>query len=111
MAELIAIDPHGVFQVHGNAYHIPREFSPREVFSYHRLLEPIPDIPGGTSLSQEQRQLQRAFLLRRAAACIIPGLQASSLEDVSLTRLQALHRWIWEHRPDLAMETSPLLGT
>jgi len=108
MAELLSIDPQGTFQVSGTAYRIPREFSPREVFSYHRLLEPIPDIPGGTSLSVEQRELQRAFLLRRAAACIIPGLQAANLKDVSLARLQALHKWIWDHRPDLAVGACPL---
>jgi hypothetical protein len=106
MAELLSIDPEGSFEVRGHAYQIPREFSPREVYSYHRLLEPIPDIPGGTSLSEEQRALQRAFLLRRAAACIIPGLQANVLSDLPLKRLQLLHRWIWKHRPDLAVDAS-----
>jgi hypothetical protein len=106
MAELLSINPEGSFEVRGHAYQIPREFSPREVYSYHRLLEPIPDIPGGTSLSEEQRALQRAFLLRRAAACIIPGLQANALSDLPLKRLQLLHRWIWEHRPDLAVDAS-----
>lgn len=109
MAHRIAVERNGVFEVEGKAYRIPRDFSPREVFSYHRLLEPIPDIPGGTSLSEEQRAEQRAFLLRRAAACIIPGLQADALQELSLQHLQSLHAWIAEHRPDLAV-ASPLLN-
>lgn len=109
MAKSLAVKSDGVFEVDGRTYRIPQHFSPREVYSYHRLLEPIPDIPGGTSLSHEQRSEQRAFLLRRAAACIIPGLQMEALESVPLSRLQSLHRWIAEHRPDLSV-TSPLLS-
>lgn len=109
MAESIAMNADGEFEIDGRSYRIPRQFSPREVYSYRRLLEPIPDIPGGTSLSEEQRAEQRAFLLRRAAACIIPGLQADALESVTLTHLQSLHRWIAEHRSDLAV-VSPLLN-
>lgn len=108
MAEVLGVSSEGVFQLNGSSYQIPSEFSAREVYSYHRLLEPIPDIPGGTSLSDEQRTEQRAFLLRRAAACIIPGLQAATLEEMPLTSLQRLHRWIAQHRPDLAV-ASPLL--
>lgn len=109
MAESIAMTPDGKFEVDGQSYRIPRRFSPREVYSYRRLLEPIPDIPGGTCLSDEQRAEQRAFLLRRAAACVIPGLQADELESLTLGHLQSLHRWIAEHRSDLAV-VSPLLS-
>lgn len=109
MAHMIAVERDGVFEVEGKSYRIPRDFTPREVFSYHRLLEPIPDIPGGTSLTEEQRAEQRAFLLRRAAACIIPGLQAEALQELSLQHLRSLHAWIAEHRPDLAV-VSPLLN-
>lgn len=109
MAKRISVEQGGVFEIEGKSYRIPSDFSSREVFSYHRLLEPIPDIPGGTSLSEEQRAEQRAFLLRRAAACVIPGLQAETLERLPLRHLQQLHGWIAEHRPDLAV-ASPLLN-
>lgn len=102
MADPIAIHPDGVFEVEGHPYRIPSEFSAREIYSYRRLMEPIPDIPGGTSLSVEQRARQRAYFLRRAAACVIPGLQVQSLESVSLRQLQRIHTWIAENRPDLS---------
>lgn len=108
MSDLLRTQPDGVFEVDGESYRVPEEFSPREIYSYHRLLEPIPDIPGGTRLSEEQRSEQRAFFLRRAAACIVPGLQATALEPLTLSHLQHLHRWIADHRPDLAV-ASPLL--
>jgi hypothetical protein len=98
------IERDGTFSVDGMDYHIPAHFSPREVFSYRRLLEPIPDIPGGTTLSNEQRSRQRAYLFRRAAACVIPGLEPSSLESVSLGGLANLHRWITTHRPELSLD-------
>lgn len=109
MAGSIAMKSDGEFEIDGQSYRLPRQFSPREVYSYRRLLEPIPDIPGGTCLSDEQRAEQRAFLLRRAAACIVPGLQADALESLTLGHLQNLHRWIAEHRSDLAV-VSPLLS-
>lgn len=102
MADGIAIGSDGVFEVDGNPYRIPVEFSAREIYSYRRLMEPIPDIPGGTSLTVEQRARQRAYFLRRAAACVIPGLQVTSLESLHLPQLQSIHRWIAEHRPDLS---------
>ena len=109
MARRLAISPEGTFEVEGHAYLIPREFSPREVYSYRRLMEPIPDIPGGTSLNAEQRKQQRAYFLRRAAACIIPGLQVKSLEGLPLGQLQTMHEWIVAHRPDLS-EAAKLPG-
>ena len=102
MAELLAIKPDGLFKLNGKAYQIPAEFSAREVYSYRRLLEPIPDVPGGTSLSDEQRSRQRAYLLRRAAVCVIPGLQMGTLEPLELPCLCTLHEWIAEHRPELS---------
>ncbi|MFQ5689610.1 MAG: hypothetical protein ACE5HQ_04995 [Gemmatimonadota bacterium] len=101
MANAIPIGMDGEFEVDGHPYRIPSEFSPREIYSYRRLMEPIPDVPGGTRLSSEQRARQRAYFLRRAAACIIPGLQVKSLEGLALGQLQVMHRWIAEHRPDL----------
>jgi hypothetical protein len=105
MARGIAITNEGDFELEGRPYFIPQEFSAREAYSYRRLMEPIPDVPGGTSLSTEQRARQRAYFLRRAAACIIPGLQVRSLEKLPLGQLQRMHEWIAAHRPDL-LETA-----
>lgn len=102
MAPPLAIASDGTFEIEGHSYLIPREFSAREVYSYWRLIEPIPDIPGGTTLNSEQRAQQRAYFLRRAAACIIPGLQVKSLEGLPLGQLQTMHEWIVAHRPDLS---------
>lgn len=110
MANGIAIGTDGVFELNGHPYRIPAEFSAREIYSYHRLMEPIPDIPGGTRLSVEQRARQRAYFLRRAAACVIPGLQVTSLESVPLTQLQRIHEWIGEHRPDLTPAVDPMIA-
>jgi len=103
----VAIASDGTFELGGLDYLIPREFSPREVYSYRQLLEPIPDIPGGTTLNSKQRQVQHAYFLRRAAACIIPGLQVKSLEGLPLVQLKNMHEWIVAHRPDLS-EAAPL---
>jgi hypothetical protein len=105
MARGIAITSDGAFEVAGRPYFIPEEFSAREAYSYRRLMEPIPDVPGGTSLDSDQRARQRAYFLRRAAACIIPGLQVKSLEELPLGQLQRMHEWIAAHRPDL-LETA-----
>lgn len=107
MAVGIAIAGDGSFELEGQPYFIPTEFSAREVYSYHRLMEPIPDVPGGTSLNSEQRAQQRAYFLRRAAACIIPGLQVKSLEGLPLGQLQTMHQWIAAHRPDLSEAARP----
>lgn len=103
--DALTISRDGSFELDGRAYHIPLRFSPREVFSYRRLLEPIPDIPGGTNLSHEQRRAQKVYFFRRAAACIIPGLEPSALEEVPLPGLLGLHRWLLDHRPELTLET------
>lgn len=104
MADGLIISGDGSFEVDGHTYRIPSEFSSREVFSYRRLLEPIPDIPGGTSLSMEQRSVQKAYLFRRAAACVIPGLEPGALESLSLAMLTTIHRWMVIHRPDLTVD-------
>ena len=104
MPDALHIGGDGSFEVMGYEYRIPVEFSPREVFSYRRLLEPIPDVPGGTELSVEQRSAQRAYLFRRAAACVIPGLEAGPLDELSLGTLTAIHRWIAAHRPELTID-------
>jgi hypothetical protein len=101
MADRLDINRDGFFEVEGKSYRIPPSFSPREVFSYRRLLEPIPDIPGGTELSVEQRSAQRAYLFRRAAACVIPGLEAGALDELTPGMLTTIHRWIAAHRPEL----------
>lgn len=110
MANGIPIGTDGVFELDGHPYRIPAEFSDREIYSYHRLMEPIPDIPGGTRLTVEQRSRQRAYFLRRAAACVIPGLQVKSLEAVPLQQLQRIHAWIGEHRPDLTPVVDSLIA-
>lgn len=108
MATTLTISSGGAFELQGQPYRIPDEFSAREVYGYRRLLEPIPDVPGGTSLSDEQRTRQNAFFLRRAAACVVPGLRATDLERVPEGKIRAIHRWISEHRPELARaEGSP----
>lgn len=101
MAEVLSILPDGVLEVEGREYRIPDDFSPREVFSYRRLLEPIPDVPGGTSLTIEQREAQQAYFFRRAAACVIPGLEPSALEAIPLAALRTIHRWLATNRPEL----------
>ncbi len=103
MADVLSILPDGVLEVEGRAYRIPDDFSQREVFSYRRLLEPIPDVPGGTTLTIEQREAQQAYFFRRAAACVIPGLEASSLEAIPLTALRSIHMWLVTHRPELSL--------
>lgn len=102
MASSFRITSDGRFELDGQPYRIPAHFSQREIFSYRRLLEPIPDIPGGTSLSDDQRHRQRAFFLRRAVACIVPGLQMRALRELSDSKVQAIHRWLQEHRPMLS---------
>ena len=100
----LSITGEGSFELDGRNYLIPEHFSPREVFSYRRLLEPIPDIPGGTNLSDDQRKRQKGYFFRRAAACIIPGLEPSALEEVPLPSLLGLHRWLLDHRPELSLD-------
>ncbi|HSM09761.1 MAG TPA: hypothetical protein VLA33_12215 [Gemmatimonadota bacterium] len=104
MADGLDINRDGFFEVEGKSYRIPADFSPREVFSYRRLLEPIPDIPGGTELSVEQRSAQKAYLFRRAAACVIPGLEAGALDELTPGMLTTIHRWIAAHRPELSAD-------
>ncbi|MEN8143702.1 MAG: hypothetical protein ABFS14_02015 [Gemmatimonadota bacterium] len=101
MYDSLVIDCDGSFQVEGHTYQIPEYFTPREVFAYRRLLEPIPDIPGGTSLSDDQRSHQRAYFFRRAAACVVPGLETRTLDSVPLPVLRTMHMWLADHRPEL----------
>lgn len=108
MAEPMLIGRDGTLTVGGRDYRIPPHFTPREIFSYRRLLEPIPDVPGGTSLSTEQRSRQRAYFFCRAAACVIPGLEPSALESLPLSTLTGIHRWLAAHRPELAMDPQPI---
>lgn len=102
MAEALTISPGGAFEFRGRPYRIPEEFSARVAYSYRRLLEPIPDVPGGTTLTEAQRLHQRAYLRRRAVACVVPGLQAADLETAGERTVRTLHRWIRENRPQLA---------
>lgn len=101
MANALTISPGGAFEFEGRPYRIPDEFSARVVHSYRRLLEPIPDVPGGTTLTEAQRLHQKAYFRRRAAACVVPGLQTADLEAASERTVRAIHRWIRENRPEL----------
>ena len=50
----------------------------------------------------DPRMEESRDFFRRAAACVIPGLETSALESLPLPKLQALHHWIARHRPELA---------
>lgn len=102
MATGLTITSTGGFELRGRPYRIPDEFSDRVVYSYRRLLEPVPDVPGGATLSRDQRVRQKAYLLRRAAACVVPGLQTRDLEAVGEQKVRAIHRWLSENRPQLS---------
>lgn len=108
MAETIFISGDGAFEIDGRAYRIPEHFSTREVLSYRGLVAPVPDIPGGTTLSPEQRVATETYLLRRAAACVIPGFRMNVTESLSPTQLQSIGRWIARHRPALSLDCRQL---
>ncbi len=101
MAERMSISRDGGFQVDGRSYHIPKRFTPRIVSSYRTLIRPVPDIPGGTKLTLEQRAATEAYLHRRAAACVIPGFRMSVSKSLPPTEVEKIHRWIAGHRPEL----------
>lgn len=102
MARGLTISAEGRFELDGRPYRIPDRFTRRQAYSYRRLLEPIPDIPGGTTLSRSQRARQREFFLRRAAACVVPGLGMKALQAAGDGPVRAIHRWISDNRPGLA---------
>ena len=108
MAETIFINGDGVFEIDGRTYRIPEHFSTREVLSYRSLIAPVPDIPGEMTLSAEQRVATETYLLRRAAACVIPGFWMSVTESLSLAQLQSIGRWIARHRPALSVDRRQL---
>jgi hypothetical protein len=101
MAEIISISLTGDFELGGCTYQVPEHFSIGQVSSYQTLLRPVPDIPGGTKLTEEQRVVTETYLLRRAAACVIPEFRMSVSEMLSLRQLEAIHGWIAGHRPQL----------
>lgn len=101
LAERMSISRDGGFQVDGRTYRIPERFTPRVVSSYRTLLRPVPDIPGGTKLTVEQRAVTEAYLHRRAAACVIPGFRMSVSASLSPVQVEKIHRWIAGHRPEL----------
>ena len=94
----IRITQDGDFRVEGRSYHIPEHFPPRALSSYRSLLRPIPDIRGGTKLTAEQRAATEAYLLRRAAAGLIPGFHMNASESLSPRDMRVIHRWIAAHR-------------
>jgi len=102
VAEAIFINDDGVFEIDGRAYRIPEHSSAREVLSYRSLVAPVPDIPSQRMLTAEQRVATESYLLRRAAACVIPGFSMSVSEALSLAQLQSINRWIAGHRPSLS---------
>lgn len=90
----IRISPDGDFKVGEKSYRIPDQFTPRAISSYLELLRPIPDIRGGTKLSVERRAATEAYLSRRAATGMIPGLRMSEAESLSMREMRVIHRWI-----------------
>lgn len=94
----IRISRDGDFQVEGKSYHIPEHFTQRALSSYLTLLRPIPDIRGGTKLTEEQRRATETYLARRAAAGVIPGFHMSASESLSPGDLKTIHRWIAGNR-------------
>jgi hypothetical protein len=95
----VRISQDGDFRVEGRSYHIPEHIPPRALSNYLTLLRPIPDIRGGTKLTVEQRASTEAYLFRRAAAGVIPGLNMSASEALSPGDMRIIHRWIAAHRP------------
>lgn len=90
----IRISEEGRFEVGGRSFHIPEVFTQRALSSYRALLRPIPDIPGGTKLSAEQRASTEDYLSRRAAAGVIPGFDMNASASLSAREMNAIHRWI-----------------
>lgn len=97
----LQIDRDGVFELLGSAYRIPRQFSLRQKLAYRSLVAPIPQVRGERELTPERRLATRRYLLWRAAACVIPEFRAGVPEQLSLTDLEAIHRWIARYRPGL----------
>lgn len=54
----------------------------------------------------ELKRRQRDYLLRRSLAAVIPGLPLPALKRLSMKQVVAIHRWIAENRPELAVELS-----
>ena len=106
MAESMSISRDGGFQVAGRSYCIPERFTASLASSYRTLLRPVPDIPGGTKLTPEQRAVTDAYMQRRAAACVIPGFRMSVSKSLSPAEVGAIHRWIAAHRPSLGDDVS-----
>lgn len=94
----IRISQTGVFKVEGKTYRIPEHLSARELSSYRTLLRPVPDIRGGTRLSDERRAATEAYFSRRAAAGVIPGLDMDACASLSAREMRVIHRWIARHR-------------
>ena len=101
LPQRMSISRDGGFEINGQAYRIPEHFAPPVVSSYRTLLRPVPDIPGGTRLTLEQRAVTQAYLHRRAAACVIPGFRMSISALLSPAEVEKIHRWIADHRPEL----------
>jgi len=104
VAKAMRISGDGVFEINGHAFQIPEHFSNREAMGYRSLLAPVPDIPGGTKLTAQQRVVTETYLHRRAAACVIPGFRMSLTESVSHAQLQSIHGWIDRYRPTLSVD-------
>ena len=104
MAERICISREGVFEIDGRSYRIPEYVSTREMLSWRTLLEPIPDIQGGKSLTAKERGAAQKYFLWRAIACLVPGFRTSLPQSLSLGQLETIHRWIAEHHPDLSVD-------
>jgi hypothetical protein len=101
MTRVCTVDSDGSFKIGKRKHRIPDSFSDRQIHSYRTLLEPIPETPSGPSMSSELRRKQRAYLMRRSLAAVIPGLPLPVLQKLSLSQVRGIHEWIAHNRPEL----------
>ncbi len=104
MPRACKVDPDGCFSIGRHRHQVPESFSDRQVHSYRTLLEPIPDNPGGPSMSDALRRKQRDYLMRRSLAAVIPGLPLQVLQRATMTQVRSIHDWISQNRPELSAD-------
>jgi hypothetical protein len=101
MPRACRVEADGSFVIGNRRHQIPETFSDRQIHSFRTLLEPIPDNPGGPTLSESLKRRQRDYLLRRSLAAIIPGLPLQVLQKLSMSQVRSIHAWIARNRPEL----------
>ena len=104
MSKATKVMPDGSFVLGKRTHQIPETFSDRQIDSFRTLLEPIPDSPSGPAMSAVLRRRQRAYLLRRSLAAVIPGLPLPQLQKLSMGQVKSIHEWIAQHRPELVAD-------